>query len=145
MRLANLLSPDAREIDATTFPRTNVERHQAESSSQPRSPSGQEGGSKSYSINAESVREFQPRVCFETLRKKADICSVPTLKELRLFCHSSDGDATPSELRLEKWGTTFSHGLELANAFSVNACRSFAHSIGKFHSCPSLRPIILRI
>ena len=51
--------------------------------------------------NAESVRQFQPRVCFETL------------------------GSTPSELRLREMGCDFpglpkrNPGLELTNAFSV--------------------------
>jgi len=60
-----------------------------------------------WRCNAESVRKFQPRVCFETLGRESEPLSVATLKELRSFCKSSRGDATLSELRLQEIQSMF--------------------------------------
>ncbi len=77
-------------------------------------------------FNAESVREFQPRVCSETLGKRAaSLCrnSEGVATSLVRRKHGY-GDATPSELRPRKIDRHMPRveatlGLELANAFSV--------------------------
>jgi hypothetical protein len=85
--------------------------------------------------NAESVREFQPRVCFETLGSRRCNRFFATLKELRCFAvdesrHNSfrvaSSKINASFPRLPKRNP----GLELANAFSViRRTLSFSNSL----------------
>ena len=89
----------------------------------------QRGRDQENSNNAESVREFQPRVCFETLGcempQKTPRNSEGVANALRLAC----GNAIPinRDCIFKKSGfypglPKLNPGLELANAFSVVGC-----------------------
>jgi len=53
-------------------------------------------------IYTEGVREFQPRVGFETLGMKDEALVVSTLKGLRRVTIHVNGGGTPSGFRLDK-------------------------------------------
>ena len=75
--------------------------------------------------NAESVHQFQPRVCFETLGSKDPQEISRNSEGVASALRFANGGATLSELRLEEMNGSSpglpkrNPGLELANAFSV--------------------------
>jgi len=99
-------------------------------------------GTSAISSYAEGVRQFQPRVCFETLGASKHPFSIATLKGLGLDDATRESQivATPSELRLNKHalssqGFKANPGLEVANAFGVDQQlfkQSFDHR--RFHA-----------